>query len=120
MIKDTSITFLLEESAGTQDTNLIGSTLFLYLHHFVKEDVKELILVLDNCRSVIVVSWFVCCHNTSLLLYFILLTSSSVNKSYKLLAFCQLLVDAGKFERIHLYFLFENHAKGQCFCFVLF
>lgn len=36
----------------------------------------------------------------------------SVNKNYKLLSFCQLLVDAGLLESITLYFLYENHAKG--------
>ncbi len=30
-----------------------------------------------------------------------------------MLAFCQLLVDAGLLTSIQLYFLFENHAKGE-------
>jgi len=109
MIADTSLTFLLEESAGTQDGDLIASTLWLYCHHFIARDKKELILVMDNCR----LCSFFCLFSSRPEPTSPSFSKKSVNKNYKILAFCQLLVDVGQFETIRLFFLFENHAKGS-------
>jgi len=49
MKTDHSTTFLIEECAGSQDTDLIASTLWLYCQKFVQKDVQELVLTLDNC-----------------------------------------------------------------------
>lgn len=45
--------------------------------------------------------------------------SNRVNKSYKFLGFCNLLVDLGLLEKVHLYFLFPNHAKCEIRCLIL-
>jgi len=122
MINDTSLTFLLEESAGTQDGDLIASTLWLYCNQFIDRHIKELIIVMDNCRCFFFYSFFLLlqlgrqCEPS----FSSSSSSSSVNKNYKMLAFCQLLVDLDLFDQVTLYFLFENHAKGSFICLVSF
>ena len=40
---------LLEESAGHQDGDMIGSLLYQFMTKMMAKDVKKLVLVLDNC-----------------------------------------------------------------------
>jgi len=95
---------------------MLCSLLDLYITEKKEKRHRKLVLVLDNCRYP--TSFFLLLgHQASHLARF----SLSVNKSYKFLNFCQLLVDAGVLEGMQIYYLYENHAKGKyrdCFVFL--
>ena len=94
--------FLLEESAGNQDSDMLCSLLDLYITEKKEKRHRKLVLVLDNCRYP--TSFFLLLDQSSHLARF----SLSVNKSCKFLNFCQLLVDVGVLEAMQTYYLGNN------------
>jgi hypothetical protein len=51
MVHQTSETLLLEESAGNQDSDLIGSLVYLFVTERLPKAKRSLTLIVDNCRS---------------------------------------------------------------------
>ena len=101
MVHQTSETLLLEESAGNQDSDLIGSLVYLFVTERLPKAKRSLTLIVDNCRSA---SSFLLLLSSAISCLFLCCPNSS-NKSYKLLCFMQLLVDAGTLDEIALYYL---------------
>lgn len=50
LVQNTTVTFLLEEVAGSEDTDFMASLLYQYILQEVDTaQVRELVVVLDNC-----------------------------------------------------------------------